>query len=330
MVIQCILTGDYDGAIGFGEEALAIAHTVGDRSIEVVATSFLGFTHLHRGAFRDAAILLERNAALGGDQRTERFGAPAIQSALSEAYLADVLSEHGQFDEAIRHAETTIRIAEAADQPFTLFFGLFALGLTYLRCGDAPRATRVLERCLDLCRKWQFVLWTAVVDASLGTAYALVGRVNEALTHVAGAVGEFRRRQLHHWPALILLCAGTTYLSAGRIEEATGFAREALALTRRLGARGAEAHALCLNGDIAAAVGDEDAEGYYRQALALAEPRGMRPLIAHCHLGLGKMHRRTGDREHAPEHLATAMAMYREMGMAYWLEQVTAEMRQLG
>ena len=32
------------------------------------------------------------------------------------------------------------------------------------------------------------------------------------------------------------------------------------------------------------------------QAFALAEPRGMRPLIAHCHLGLGKLYRRTGDR----------------------------------
>jgi len=29
------------------------------------------------------------------------------------------------------------------------------------------------------------------------------------------------------------------------------------------------------------------------------------------------------------EHLTTAMAMYREMGMIYWLEQVEAELRQL-
>ena len=44
----------------------------------------------------------------------------------------------------------------------------------------------------------------------------------------------------------------------------------------------------------------------------------MRPLIAHCHLGLGKLYRRTGKREQAQEHLTTATTMYREMGMAYW------------
>ena len=71
-------------------------------------------------------------------------------------------------------------------------------------------------------------------------------------------------------------------------------------------------------------------EGYYRQALALAEPRGMRPLVAHCHLGLAKMHRHSGKREQAHEHLTIAWALYREMGMIYWLEQAEAEMRQLG
>jgi len=37
-----------------------------------------------------------------------------------------------------------------------------------------------------------------------------------------------------------------------------------------------------------------------------------------------------GDREQVQEHLTTAMAMYLEMGMTYWLDQVEAERRQLG
>ena len=41
----------------------------------------------------------------------------------------------------------------------------------------------------------------------------------------------------------------------------------------------------------------------------------MRPLVAHCHLGLGKLYRRTGKREEADEHLTTATTMYREMDM---------------
>jgi tetratricopeptide (TPR) repeat protein len=147
-----------------------------------------------------------------------------------------------------------------------------------------------------------------LVAAALGVAYALAGRADEALPLVAGAVEEFGRRQNHVRPAFILQCAGTTYLLAGRIDEAASHAREALALTRRLGARGSEAH------------------GYYREALALAGELGMRPLVAHCHLGLGKLYRRTGKQQQAQEHLTAATTMYREMGMTCWLEKAEANM----
>jgi len=94
-----------------------------------------------------------------------------------------------------------------------------------------------------------------------------------------------------------------------------------------------EGQLLRLLGDIAAhpdQFNAEYGESHYRQALALAEPRGMRPLVAHCHLGLGKLCRRTGKRDKGQEHLTTATTMYREMGMTYWLEKAEAEMRELG
>src|SRR5215831_4750640 len=101
--------------------------------------------------------------------------------------------------------------------------------------GDLPRATGVLERCLDLCRRWQFAHQIPRAAAALGAVYALAGRADEALSLVEGADEEFRCAQNHLWPAFILLWAGRAYLSAGRTDEAAGHAREALALARRLG-----------------------------------------------------------------------------------------------
>jgi hypothetical protein len=47
------------------------------------------------------------------------------------------------------------------------------------------------------------------------------------------------------------------------------------------------------------------------------------------HPGLGKLYRRTDKREQAREHLSIATTMYREMGMAYWLEKAEAEVTNL-
>jgi hypothetical protein len=68
----------------------------------------------------------------------------------------------------------------------------------------------------------------------------------------------------------------------------------------------------------------EAAEARYREAFTLANELSMRPLVAHCHLGLGKLYRRTGDQPKAAEHLTTARAMYREMDMGFWLEKAEA------
>jgi class 3 adenylate cyclase/tetratricopeptide (TPR) repeat protein len=326
MVIQCVVTGDYDRAVGFGEEGLAIAGTLGDRAIEVVATTFLGLTRVAKGEFGDAVRLLERNLALDGDLRFERFGAPGIQSVLSRAYLADALAELGRFDEAIGHAEEAVRIAETADHPFSLYNGLFHLGRSALLRGERLRAIRALERCLELCRTSQMVAGASAVAATLAAGYALVGRAEEAFPLMADAVADLRARGVTHFRSpLVLLGAGGVCLAAGRLDEATGHAREAVALARRLGARGHEAHALCLAGDVASARDRAEADARYQEALALGGALGMRPLVAHCHLGLGRLRRRAGQRPQAQEHVALATTLYREMGMSAWLGQTDTE-----
>ena len=94
--------------------------------------------------------------------------------------------------------------------------------------------------------------------------------------------------------------------------------------------RGNEGWAHALLGAAAELLDVGRAETHYRDALKMASALGMRPLIAHCHLGLGKLYRRTGKREEAQEHLATATTMYREMDMRFWLEQAQREMKELG
>jgi len=118
---------------------------------------------------------------------------------------------------------------------------------------------------------------------------------------------------------------------AGCQGEAHTLAGRALVLTREHQERGNQAYALRLLGDITARRGPpevEQAEAHYQYALALAEELGMRPLQAHCHLSLGTLHVRTGQRQQARAELSTAIKLYRDMDMTFWLPQAEAAVAQ--
>jgi tetratricopeptide (TPR) repeat protein len=131
--------------------------------------------------------------------------------------------------------------------------------------------------------------------------------------------------------ALTLTSLGDLYAVNGRLDDAAVQAEQALTIARTREELGHEAYALHLVGEIAAQREPllvEKARDAYRRAIALAEATGLRPLVAHCYLGLGKLYRRTGQRQEAQEHFTVATTMYREMDMRFWLEKAEAEIRE--
>ena len=73
----------------------------------------------------------------------------------------------------------------------------------------------------------------------------------------------------------------------------------------------------------------EQAAAHYQQALTLTNDLGMRPLQAHCHRGLGSMCSQTGQSERARAELSTAIDMYRDMEMTFWLPKAEAALAQV-
>ena len=114
-----------------------------------------------------------------------------------------------------------------------------------------------------------------------------------------------------------------------RIENARREATRALDLTRKYKEEGNQAWALRLLGEVhvRAAETATEAERYYREALSLAESRHMRPLIAHCHLGLGRLYRRSDRISEGKVELSRAVDMYSDMDMQFYLKQAEAELQ---
>jgi tetratricopeptide (TPR) repeat protein len=246
--------------------------------------------------------------------------------------LAEALAQLGEFPAGITHGTEGLRIAEASGHPFSMIIIHGGLAWLHLYQGTLRHAIPALERGLDVCRASDLPFRSLRFNAALGYAFAVSGRIAEALPLLTQAVAQVasERPRIRYADWLIWLAEGC--LLAGRIDEAIREAAHALELARRSKQRGNEAWALRLLGEIAARREPpefEKADASYREALALAAELGMRPLIAHCHLGLGKLYRRTGKRPEAQEHLATATTMYREMGMRFWLEQAETDMKEL-
>jgi class 3 adenylate cyclase/tetratricopeptide (TPR) repeat protein len=333
MISSCWLTGRLTDALTFAQTAQAIAETLGDLRLKVVANQYLAATLWNVGDYQAAMDLFRKvTESLKGDLSRERFGQALLPSVFARRYLAHALSERGEFDQSIAEAEEGLRIAEAADHPFSLGQAYLVLGYIHVVKGEFDQAVPLLERALAMSRDWNIRLLSPSCMGFLGYTYALSGRLAEGLALLADAMTAFESGVATVFHSLVAAHAGEACILAGRSQEAHRHAERALTLTRERGERGDEAYALRLLGEIHSQETPPDdgaAETRYRQAMTLADHLGMRLLVAHCQFGLGTLYRRTEKREQAQEHLTTATAMYREMGMTYWLEKAEAEIRDL-
>jgi len=333
--MQFVHAGDLAAAIQTGRRALAIGESQAEVAIRVVANWYLGAAHKARGECREAVSHCAAAIALiPEERRQERFGQTAIIGSSARWTLASALGALGRFPEAFGRVREAMQIAEEAGHAWTLLFPLVGLGTLKLDHGDFAGAVAPLERGLDLCRTREMPLLLHDFAWALGVAYHGTGRRADGVAlmeDAARGVAE-RHRRWSGWAGYAAALGGA-YLLDGRLADATRIAQEGLAAARQVGEQEVEGRLLRLCGDIAAhpdRVEVDIAQGHYRQALALAEALGLRPLVAHCHLGLGKLYRRTGKQQDAEEHHATATTMYREMDMRFWLGQAEAEIRTLG
>jgi tetratricopeptide (TPR) repeat protein len=327
------VTGEPGRAVESGEHALALATALRDFTLQVMATFFLGASCSALGEYQRAADHFRRNvASLKGELLRERFGMTGLPAVMSRTWLVACLADLGEFDEGTTRGDEAIQLAEAAEHPFSLTQAHYALGTLFLHQGDLHKAIPLLERGLGVCQTASILTWFSSVAAALGYAYALSGRIPEALPLLQQAVAQDTSRGISAGHARRVAYLSEAYLLTGRLDEAADLVTSALAFARTLKARGFEACALWLQGEISAhqnPLAGAAADACYQQALTLATALGMRPLQAHCHRGLGTLYAATGEREQSRSALSTAVEMYRAMAMTFWLPQTEAALVQV-
>jgi transcriptional regulator with AAA-type ATPase domain/tetratricopeptide (TPR) repeat protein len=325
-------------AIEHGERAMAIAEALGEPMLRIAARHSLGVPHYFLGAHRTAIGFFQRDVGLEPEQITARllepWGAEVFQDAFARvsyshslANAAYSLAELGEFDQAMVYAERAVKFAQTLDILYLRAIADAHLGWVCLGKGELQEALLLAQRWLRSYAAADLLVPQLVMAARLAEVFGLSGQIDDAIALCERAWQLAESKKVFAFAPPILVLLGDAYARAGRIDEALTTAQRALDLARQLGQRGDEARALHLLGNVQCHVvlGNANrARDSCQQALVLAHELSMRPLQAQCHLALGELARKAGERRGAQEQLGKAVTMFRGMGMKSLLEKAEA------
>jgi len=282
-----------------------------------------------------AESLLQAAAVIGKDVPHALLQAVADESDEGVRMALDIALLHaylGEFREGIARGVEAVEIADSVGTPYIQVYATGLTALSHCWRGDFASSLPLADRGLRLAEALGSINQIPFVLAARGWALCGLGRGDKGVPLLERGIKVAESSRVLYWHTNLVAIFAEGQLLASDVNRSRDTAARALDLARARREPGFEAWSLRLLGDIANATeaDAETAERSYRSALALATSLRLRPLVAHCHLGLGKLYRRTGKSEQAHEHLTTATTMYRQMDMRFYLAQAEAAMRESG
>ena len=316
-------------AVERAREAYALA-TPDDLRTRSYAQFLVGAALLARGRFHDAVQEFDAGVSLFTSVPVDAEAAGLVLPirANIRAWEAEAYTALGEFGSALAAVDEAQRIASQSRNAATQGRALGFFGYVLLMRGHLDAAVRAFERALDKLQD-NTLNWIGFAFCQL-----LLGQREDGMRTLARAfeiIGDPIGPQSKIGTRYGVLAAGA-YLAAGLPEKAEAEAARGLALATVDDARAYHAPLGRIRLESLALQGKEpcrdEALSEWGRLIDLATELSMRPELAHCHLGLGKLCRRTGNQAKAEEHFAIATAMYREMDMGFWLEKAAGEFRE--
>ena len=300
--------GEHERALQTGRQGLEMAQDLGDPTLLAMAHYPAAWPHRALGNYQSAVEHVDRALALvltlPPEERERIVSSTSTLPGslwLYQAWSAWCRAETGEFVKGRADGEEAVGAAEEGQDRYGIAAACFHLGDLYLRQGELALAERVLSRSLEIIETADVQQVFPYTAARLGLTRVLLGKPHDGLPLLEEAVRlAVQDGTAESAPAMTML--GEAYLVLGRPEDAHDQATRARDIASRRGERGHEAWTLWLLGEIEAhrdPRGINRSSAHYTQALTIGTDLRMRPLVAHCHLGLGKLYGRTGERERA-------------------------------
>jgi serine/threonine protein kinase/tetratricopeptide (TPR) repeat protein len=303
-----IQTSDYAAAHECLQTALDLAREASAKTLESVATGYLGNVCWGQGGYDEALVLFQRHLTLSreiGDRRGE---------GKATGSLGIVLGYQGRYEEAKEHFQSALAsLRESGDRR-----GEAAtagnLGSVFHSQGRYEEARAQFQKHLRLAREIGDRQGEALATGNLGGVFFGQGHYEKARAHHARRVALSREIGDRAGEASATGKLGLVFLAQGRSEEARAHLEKQLALSREIGDRRSEAIATGYLADVVFGLGrSEEARARLNESLALSREIGLRQAEGHALASLASCTEAEGDTESALRLHGEALAIQREL-----------------
>jgi len=247
------------------------------------------------------------------------------------AWRSEVHAALGEFEAALASAVEAHRMAREIRHTNSLTIADAFHGYCLVMKGDIEAAIPLLERGLAVAQEHESphgitsnMLYLEYVRILLKGREASLDSLNE----IARSTTAF----MPQWARYGSVTA-EAYLAAGAVAQAASEVARWLPVVDERQARAYRGPLLRLQAEVLMRQDPVDVDGARKrleEALTLAKELAMPLEIARCRIGLARVDRRTGHGASAAEHLAGAVAIFRDVGAPFWAERAEAEERRGG
>lgn len=310
--------GDLDASIQCGVRARDLAGNIGNHTVSLAATVYIGQARMWRGDFKQAVDLLDGNSWTKGALRHERIITTGTTSVLWLGMLGASAAYLGDFARAALICKEACGIADEGRRPYDVALAYWYAGFVASHQGDVCKALIALEHAWGVCNSNQVYSLVPILGTTLGYTYALSSRKADGIKHLEQAVGFSCKANFAYAEAWSTTYRGFANAVAGQYAHTFKDANRALELARNHKFRAVEAAALRLLGEYYLHGATRDAivaEVQYALGSEIASELGLRPELAHCLRGLAEARFTLGRSGEAQIALERSRKLCNEMGL---------------
>lgn len=255
-------------------------------------------------------------------RESDSFGGPLNLYSALLAYFALSTGILGDFVGGEILCRKALRTADESHNLYNMATAETIYGFLCLDRGEGKTALTHVRNAIKYTGDSGIVALLGLNWMQLGHAYFLIGKLEQAKSHLETAAQIYRDGSVSMQLSQCYYCLSLVNFDTGDLENALKYVKDSLTLSQRNEEKLINADSKVLLGRILGKVDISkygEAEANILQGIGELETLKAKPKCAQGYLFLGELYSNTGHREKALEYLRRAQTMFQDMGMEYWL-----------